>query len=274
MKNTLLLFLLFISFNSFSQTIHLSTDSLYRVVMDDRALMDPGIGHNNQTPIIEEVFSISEPNSPTTELVNKLSHAQLWSIIEESEGRFVFKNYKTGRVIYTDKILPPDGVSWNEAKETEQWEHLPLGVEEGKLYMGPNPKDISLTDKISYFICDASDKVNDSDKGYLYPNRDEQSSFVFISYQDPILDKWTIMPCYKIGDPNIPKDPSSSGITEVDKVKPFVQTEVGLDISEPCNIYTVGGIARRNITGSIALQTGVYIVQCSITGGTWKVAIP
>ncbi len=273
MKNILPLFLLLVSLNSFAQTIHLSADSLYRVSIDSRTLTDTEVGYNSKTPLTEVVFSTAEPNSPTMVVVDQLSHSQLWSIIVGEEGKFLFKNYKTKRVIFTDKILPPDGLSWKEAKETEQWEHLPPGVKEGKLYMGPDPKDIGLTDEISYFICDASDKVNDDDKGYLYPNKDDQPSLVFISYQEQILDKWTITPCYKIGDPNIPKDPSSSGITEIDKVKPFRQTETGLDISEPCNIYTLGGIAWRDITGSVTLQAGVYIVQSSITRTSWKVVI-
>ncbi len=273
MKDILPIFLLFASVNSFAQTIHLSTDSLYRVVMDNKALTDLGIGHTSKTTLIDEIFSISEPNSPTMSDVDELSHAQLWSIIAEEEGRFLFKNYKTGRVIFSDKILPPDGLSWKKAKETTQWEHLPLGVKEGKLYMGPDPKDIGLRDKVSYFICDASDKYS-AEKGYLYPTRNDQSSMVFISYQDPVLNRWAITPCYLIGDPSIPNDPSSSGIEDLNKDKPFIQTEMGLDIIEPCNIYTLGGIAWRNASGRVTLQTGVYILQSTITGTTWKVAIP
>ena len=274
MKNILPLLFFFASTSAYAQILHLSADSLYRVVIDNYALTDSEVGYSSEVDIIDEVFNTAVPNSPTMNSIDELSHAQLWSVIAEKEGRFHFKNYKTGRVILTDKILPAEGLSWRQASEDNQWENLPIGTKEGRLFMGPDPKDVNLGKKVTYFLCDASDNAEISDRGYLYPTRNDQSSLVFISYQNPVLNRWSVTPCYIIGDPNIPKDPSSSGIDNIGKEKPFVQIETGLNISEPCNIYTIGGVAWRNLSGVVTLQTGVYIVQSTVTGFTWKVAIP
>lgn len=241
-------------------------DSLYTVQYNGYGFCDNGEGHSLLVEIADEIPS-SEVR-PILRTAQQNSHAQLWICESLTDSTFTFRNYKTGRYIWTDYQLPKSGKTWNEAASSKEWDILPSVSDIEKLYMGPDAKTLGLKG-INGFTSYAFDGEVPANRMYVFPINNN-NALLGVSNSKPI-NGWNIQRAFhkdNVAADNT--DETSNMITQLSKTIKIIGNKV--IANEECCIYGITGVRIARFVGERVLERGFYIL--TTCDGCQKVFIP
>ncbi len=265
--------------NTDGNLLTFQSDSLYRISVGDMALTDMGVGHVADVAVEHEILDVANPNAPTLEEHDFFNHAQLWELVAgKNEGQVLFRNYKTGRYMWSNEVLPAAGLSWAEAAEQDKWEVLSTNACATELHMGPNPSKVIQDEQLCYLYCykNASDEMEHA--GCLYPANLLSESVVAIRPNIVLGETWTIESSIAKASASDLLDssrPTNLDMVTDDVKRPFVQCANRLVFEQACDVYNLMGICVAYAQESeITLRTGVYVILDAKGRESWKVIIP
>lgn len=251
----------------------ISSSKIYNILSGNNlALTDTGVGYSEDTSLLDEEAAIA---SPTMEYYNKDSYAQLWKVEECGDEAYRFINLRTGRYIWSSKVLPQAGETWREAKENNSWVRT-TSLAQRTLYMGPSSDEAGLPDDNQFGIKSVFSEADIPDDTFLLlPESDALNSVVFIdNYTDQESVFWTIQTAYYTND-ILPEDDYTSTTQEINRNKALPYYRVGKEVISyemPFTAYSLTGSIVAVNTKSASFAKGFYLLVFA-DGSRFKVII-